>query len=207
MSLPQKTFALMLFAYPRGFRSRYGPQMTQLFRDCYRDSRGPLNMLAFWSRMAIDVVRTAPVERWESFTKDGLMKNLKRDALAFLGCALIIGSALLMLDYGRKHEIALILVIGYALDAMVVAGVIANLIVFLLVKASRLNALRIALWTMVIVHGSLLLIALIIGPHMGGEFRPMNVIAAYVVSFAIWFSLHWLWAKSKTDARLASSGS
>src|SRR5262245_51804085 len=161
MSLPQKTFELMLFAYPRDFRSIYGLQMTQFFRDCRRDSRGPLNGVAVWSRMVLDVMRTAPVERWESFTKDETMKNLKRDAIAFLACAAIIAIALLLLGYGRKHEVASILMFGYVLDAVVTAGVLGNLIVFLLVKVTRLNGLRIALWTMLIVHGSLLLIVLI----------------------------------------------
>lgn len=207
MSLPQKTFELMLFAYPRGFRSVYGSQMTQFFRDCHRDSRGPLHRVALWSRMVLDVMRTAPVERWESFTKDDSMKNIKRDAIAFLACAAIIVIALLLLGYARKHEVASILVFGYVLDAMVTAGVIGNLIVFLLVKVTRLNGLRIALWTMLIVHGSLLLIVLMIAPRIGGEFSFINLIAAYIASFAFWFSLHWLWSKSKRDGQLALSGS
>jgi hypothetical protein len=208
MSFPQKTFELMLFAYPRGFRTIYGPQMKQLFRDCRRDSqsRGRLNQVAFWTRMILDVLQAAPAERWDSFTKDDAMKNLKRDAIAFLACAVVIAGALLLLGYGRKHEVAFILMFGYALDAMAVAGVIGNLIVFLLVKVTRLNGLRIALWTMLIVHGSLLLIVLIIAPRVGGEYSVINSILAYVASFAFWFSLHWLWAKSKPDARLASSG-
>jgi len=209
MSLPQKTFALMLFAYPRGFRTIYGRQMTQLFRDCRRDSewRGPLHQMVFWTRMIVDVLQTAPVERWESFTKDDPMKNLKRDAIAFLACAAIIAVALLLLGYGRKYNVAFLLVFGYTLDAMVTAGVIGNLIVFLLVKVTRLNGLRIALWTMLIVHGSLLLIAAILGPRMGGEFSLNNVIVAYVVSFAFWFTMHWLWAKSKSYRQMAVSGS
>jgi hypothetical protein len=197
----------MLVAYPRGFRNVYGSQMTQVFRDCHRDSRGPLTGVAFWWRTVLDVVRTAPVERWESFTEDDSMKNIKRDAIAFLACALIIAGAVLLLNYGHKHEVASILVFGYALDAMVVAGVIGNLIVFLSVKVTRLNGLRIALWTILIVHGSLLLIALIIAPRVGGEFSYINLIVAYVASFAFWFSLHWLWAKSKRDAQLELSGS
>ena len=207
MSLPQKTFELMLFAYPRSFRSIYGSQMTQLFRDCRRDSRGPVNGVALWSRMVLDVIRTAPAERWESFTKDDSMKSIKRDAIAFLACALIIAVALLLLGYGRKHEVAFILVFGYVLDAMVTAGVVGNLIVFLLVKVTRLNALRIALWTMLIVNGSLLLVTVIIGARIGGQFSFINVTVAYVVSFAFWFSLHWLWTKSKKDEQVALSGS
>lgn len=207
MSLPQKTFELMLFAYPRGFRSIYGSQMTQLFRDCHRDSRGSLNGVPFWSRMILDVLRTAPVERWENFTKNDSMKNLKRDAVAFLACAAIIAVAFLLLGYGRKHEVASILVFGFVLDAVVTAGVVGNLIVFVLAKATRLNALRIALWTMAIVHGALLLLAVRIGSRVGGGFSFVNVTVAYIASFAIWFGLHWFWAKSKSDRQMAVSGS
>jgi hypothetical protein len=207
MSLPQQAFELMLFAYPRGFRSIYGSQMTQLFRDCHRDARGPLHGMAFWLRMILDVIRTAPVERWDSFTKDGPMKNLKRDVVAFLACAAIIAGALALLGYARKHEVAAFLVFGYALDALATAGIVGNLIVFLLVKVTRLNGWRIALWTMLIVHGSLLLIALIIAPLIGGGVSYINLVLAYIASFAFWVSMHWLWAKSKTEARLASTGS
>jgi hypothetical protein len=84
---------------------------------------------------------------------------------------------------------------------------VGNLIVFLLVKLTRLNGFRIALWTMLIVHGSLLLIAVIIAPRVGGEFSYISLAAAYVASFAIWLSLHWFWAKSKRQAQLELSGS
>jgi hypothetical protein len=209
MSFPQKTFELMLFAYPRGFRGVYGSQMKQLFRDCHRTSRsrGKLNKVAFWSHMILDVLRTAPVERWESFTKNDTMKNLKRDAIAFLGCAVIVAVAFWVLGYGRRHEVASILVFGYVLDAMITAGVVGNSFVFLLVKVTRLNALRIALWTMLIVHAALLLLAVVIDGRVSGGFSFINITVAYVVSFAFWFSLHWLWAKSKSDGQLALNGS
>ena len=61
----QRLFQLMLRAYPREFRLEYGPDMTQLFRDCYRDiqSDGLISAIAFWRRMIVDVIRTAPLER------------------------------------------------------------------------------------------------------------------------------------------------
>ena len=208
MSAPQKTFELMLLAYPRAFRTTYGSDMKQVFRDCQRNSQsGPLNVVAFWSRIILDVVRTAPVERWESFTKDDAMKNLKRDAIAFLACTGIIAVALLLLNYGRRHEVTSILVVGYVLDAVVTAGLVGNLIVFLLVKITRVNPLRIALWTMIIAHAALVLLAVIIGSRIGGGFSFINVAVAYFVSFAFWVSLHWLWAKSKRDGQLELSGS
>lgn len=58
----------MLRAYPREFRLEYGSDMTQLFRDCYRDIQadGLMSAIAFWWRMILDVIRTAPLERWEA---------------------------------------------------------------------------------------------------------------------------------------------
>lgn len=135
------------------------------------------------------------------------MKNLKRDAVAFLACAVIVAVAFLLLGYGRRHEVASILVFGYVLDAIITAGVVGNIFVFLLVKVTRINALRIALWTMLIVHAALLLLAVVIGVRVSGGFSFINVTIAYVVSFAFWFSLHWLWTKSKGDGQLALSGS
>ena len=133
------------------------------------------------------------------------MNNLRKDALALLGCVGIIVLAFLLLGYGRKHEVASILLFGYALDALVTAGIVGNLIVFLLVKTTRLNPLRTALWTLLIVNGALLLVTAIIGSRVGGQFRFGSVIVGYLVSFAFWFSLHWIWAKSKSNAQLAVS--
>ena len=52
----QRLFQLMLRAYPREFRLEYGSDMTQLFRDCYRDIQadGLISALAFRRRMILD---------------------------------------------------------------------------------------------------------------------------------------------------------
>ena len=133
------------------------------------------------------------------------MNNLRKDALASLGCIGIIVVAFLLLTYGRKHEVNSILFFGYALDSLVTAGVVGNLLVFLVVKTTRLNPLRAALWTMLIVNGVLLLVTVIIGSRIGGQFRFGSVVVGYLVSFAFWFSLHWIWAKWKSDRHLALS--
>jgi len=109
-----------------------------------------------------------------------------------------------LLSYGRKHEVASILLFGYALDALVTVGIVGNLIVFLLVKTTRLNPLRTAFWTLLIINGALLLVTVFIGNRVGGQFRIGSVVVGYLVSFAFWFSLHWIWAKGKGQLAVSS---
>ena len=68
----------MLRAYPREFRVEYGPEMTQVFCDCYRESnsRGLATRAEFWVRVILDVIRTVPLEHWETFRKGETMKNV-----------------------------------------------------------------------------------------------------------------------------------
>jgi len=201
MSRSTRIFQFALLAYPRAFRLEYGAEMTQLFRDCYRDSQSgnPLNRTIFWLRMILDVLRTAPRERLEALGKDrNTMKNLKTDVLGLSACLVVIVLAFLLLGYGRRHEVASILLFGYALDAIVTAGIISNLIIFALVSFTRLSRFRTALWSLVIVNGALLLIATLLGSAVDPQFSFGKVLLGYVVSFALWLSIHWLWSQSKT---------
>jgi hypothetical protein len=197
----------MLLFYPREFRRDFGPDMAQVFQDCYRSeqrSRGPGGIWSLWFQTFLDLARTAPKEHLEKLGKDdSVMNNFRRDALALLGCIAIIVVAFLLLSYGRRHEVPAILIIGRALDALVTAGIVGNLIVFLLAKLTKFNPVRIALWTFLVVHGGLLLIAALIGSRVDPQFSLTGVLIAYVVSFIFWFALHWIWAKSKGSAELA----
>ena len=60
-----RLYRLLLHAFPRAFRDRFGADMTELFgdrrRDAQRRGRGPL--LALWVRTAIDVARAGWLER------------------------------------------------------------------------------------------------------------------------------------------------
>jgi len=207
--LSLRLYWFLLLAYPRSFRREYAPHMAQVFRDCYRAekiNRGLPGVSRLILRTLLDLMRTAPKEHLENLGKDhSVMNNLRKDALALLGCIGIIVAAFLLLSYGRRHEVSSILFFGYALDALVTAGIVGNLIVFLLVRTTRLNPLRTALWTLLIVNGVLLLVTVIIGSRVGGQFRLGSVIVGYLVSFAFWFSLHWIWAKWKSDRHLALS--
>lgn len=201
MNMPrQRLFQMVLFAYPRKFRHEYGQEMQQLFRDCYRAekaSRGSVGVGALWLRTLLDLASAAPREHLENFGKDNaLMKNLGKNALAFLGSVALVVIAFLLLSYGRKHEVSTILIFGRVVDAVATAGIAGNLIIFLLMTITRLNPLRIALWTLVVVNGALLLLAALVGSKVDPSFSLGGVILAYVVSFLFWFSLHWIWSKA-----------
>ena len=191
--MSKRLFQLMLRAYPREFRLEYESDMTQLFRDCYRDiqSDGLISAIAFWRRMILDVIRTAPLERWEALGRRyKTMKNLKSDVLGLVACVAILVAAFLLFGYGRRHDVGTIWM--FALDAIVTAGIISNLIIFPLVMATRFSAFRTALWTLLLVNGALLLIATLIGNRADPGFNFSAVFVAYLVSFIFWLTFHWL---------------
>ena len=201
MSTSKQLFQLLLFAYPQEFRLAYGSEMTQVFCDCYRDtnSRGLITMLEFWLRVILDVVRTAPLERWETLGKGATMRNVKRDALGLLACLAIIVVALFLHRYVLTHGLGSTFLLGYALDAIVTAGVLGNLVIFVLMMAKRLSTFRTALWSLLIVNGALLLVAILIGNRVGG-FNFPAVFISYVVSFAFWATIHWIWSQIRIPA-------
>src|SRR5689334_13849374 len=118
------------------------------------------------------------------------MKNLKSDLIGLFACLAIIALAFLLLGYVRNHET--IVIFGHALDAIITAGIISNLIIFPLLILTRLSAFRTALWTLLAVNGALLLIATLIGNRVDPGFNFPRVLASYLVSFAFWLAIHWL---------------
>lgn len=199
-NLSCRLYRLLLVAYPYQFRQEYGFQMEQLFRDRYRDEacRNRLAIISYWFTTLVDLVLSAAREHSDNWGKDRhLMNNLRRDATALLGIIVILAAAFALHRWivisGRSGAGSSIFFLGFALDAFVTAGVIGNLIVFLLVKVTRWDSLRIALWTLLIVHATLLTIIAIIGPRIGGPFSIGPPLIGYVVSFAFWFGLHWVW--------------
>jgi len=101
--------------------------------------------------------------------------------------------AFLLLSYGRKNEIGSILLFGYVLDALVTTGIVGNLIVFILNKATKLDPMRTALWTFAIVHVSLLLLSVLVIGRIVPRSNVTAVVIGYVVSFAIWAGFHVAW--------------
>jgi hypothetical protein len=208
MSKAERFFRVLLRAYPRDFRNEYEREMLTVFRDCYRleeDRKKFVGVYRLWGRVLFDVVQSAPKEHLEKLEKENLlMKNLRRDAIALIGCVFIIVVAFALLTYGRKHEVSSILLFGYILDALVTTGVVGNLIVFLLVKTTKFNPLRIALWTFLTVHAVPALALVLIGSRLSPGFRPVATIVGYVVSFLFWFGIHMIWAQRQNGERLAT---
>jgi hypothetical protein len=68
-TLPQlalSAYTKLLRCYPRPFRSQFGPEMIQVFRDASRDAlrrSGPAGLLRLWLWTGIDLVITAGKER------------------------------------------------------------------------------------------------------------------------------------------------
>ena len=55
-------YRVMLLVYPRAFRQRFGPEMTQVFRDCVRDAYSGGDLLGLWARTLGDLIISAPAE-------------------------------------------------------------------------------------------------------------------------------------------------
>jgi hypothetical protein len=210
LPLHTRFYGLLLLAYPAEFRREYGPHMAQVFRDGYYAEKGrgqTVAVLRLWLRTLADLVLTAPKEHLENLGKENaIMKTMRRDALALLGCIGIIVIAFfllrLLLRYGRSHEVSSISIFGYVLDALVMAGIVGNLIVFLLVKTTKLNPLRTALWTFLVVNAAPVLVLAIIGSRIDPQFRLGSVLLGYVVSFLFWLGLHWVWSQTKKPPRV-----
>ena len=99
MSLHERTYRLLLRAYPEGFRSTYGREMEQVFRDQRREAAKCDARL--WAETMWDVVRSAPALRLEAtralwyediHAKEGKMKTMA--SLAMLIGAVVVASAL-----------------------------------------------------------------------------------------------------------------
>jgi hypothetical protein len=198
-----RIYTVLLNAYPSDFRDEYGWLMAQAFRDRYRDeaSRRPKSaIITYWFAVLCDLAVTATKEHGQNIRKgDHFMNNLRRDLVAVVGTVVIIIAAFALLSYGRSHEVPSILVFGRILDAVVTAGVIGNLIVFLLVKLTKWNPLRVALWTFLIVHAVPAILLALVGSRIDPQFRLAPTMLAYVVSFFFWIGLHWAWQSVRPE--------
>jgi hypothetical protein len=197
-------YSVLLLAYPREFRREFGSQMVLLLLDCQRDASTAPARTRLWLRTLFDLVRTVPREHLEKIRKENkFMRNLRTNLFAIGGCVLIIVAALLLLNYGRSHQVSSILAFGHVLDALVFTGVVGNLVVFLLTKLTSLRPLRVALWTFLMVSiVPPLAITLIAGPT-DPTFNAPKVLIGYVVSFFFWYGLHWLWANKLKPTAVA----
>jgi uncharacterized membrane protein len=185
----------LLFAYPAAFRRAFGAEMVQVFRDSYRAKVEQRRVFQLWLHTLIDLVTSAFKEHIEK--ENSAMNNIRKDAIAVLACVLVIAVAFILLSYGRKHEVSSILSFGYFLDALVMSGIVGNLIVFLLAKTTKLNSLRVAFSTFLIVHVVPLLLLVLIAGRNDPRFNIAATTIGYVGSFLFWMLLHWMWSKTK----------
>jgi hypothetical protein len=183
----------LLLAYPPAFREEYGGEMLQVFRDCYRAEARSGSLPGFWLRTLIDLVLTAARERADSSGKEGVFMNRRSDAVALAVCVGIIVVAFLLFSYGKKHEVSSILLFGYVLDALITAGVVGNVLVFILNKATKLNPVRTAVWTFAVIHALLLFVSVFVIASLVPRFNLAATVVGYVVSFAIWAGFHVAW--------------
>lgn len=207
-NLSCRIYRVLLAAYPSDFRREYGQSMLQVFRDSSRDAAMRSRKVAtvnFWLTILCDLVVSASKQHLENFGQEnGAMNNMRRDLIAVAGCAVIILAAFMLLSYGRVREIAPVLVFGRVLDAVVFTGIIGNAVVFLLVKLTKWDSFRIALWTFLVVTALPAILLAVVGSKVDPQFRLGATMLAYVVSFVFWVLLHYLW-RSTARGVLASS--
>ena len=189
MNIACKLYGLLLLAYPPDFRRKFGNEMLQVFRECYRREVSRRSLPSFWLWTLSDLVVTAMKERTDRSRKESLIMN--RNVL--LVAIAIIVTAFLLLTFGRRNDVASILLFGYVLDAVVTTGVVGNLIVFVLSKTTKFDPLRIALWTFAVVHAVPLLFVLLVISRNDPRFNLAATVVGYLVSFAIWAGLHFAW--------------
>lgn len=192
MNVSLRLYGWLLLAYPPEFRRTFGDQMLQVFRDCYRAEASSGSLASFWWRTLLDLVLTAAKERADS--SGGAFMNRRSDVIALLGCVGIIVIAFLIQKYGRENGAPPLIL--YILDPLVANGVVANLVLFLLLKTTKLNPLRTALITFAAVHALLLLVAFVLAAKVDPGIRLGPVVLGYVVSFLFWAGLHWAWRRS-----------
>ena len=198
-NISSRLYGWLLFAYPAEFRQELGDEMLQVFRDCYRAESRQGSLFGFWFRTLTDLVFTAAKERADNSGREGVFMNRRSDAVVLAVCVGIIVVAFLLLSYGRKNEVNSILMFGHVLDALITTGVVANVIIFLLNKATKLDPLRTALWTVAVVHVVLLTLVLLVVSRIDPVFSTGRVLVGYVVSFAIWAGLHYAWWRHRPE--------
>ena len=197
-------YSILLLAYPRQFRREYGSQMVLLLVDCQRDARTRSARRRLWLRTVFDLIRTAPLEHLNNLREENkLMRKLHTDLVAIGGCVLLILGALLLLNYGRSHQVPSILFFGHILDALAFTGIVGNLIVFLLIKLTRSTPLRVAFWTFLLVCLVPALALTLIAGAGNSNISAPNVLIGYFVSFLFWYGLHWLWSNKLKPSEIA----
>jgi hypothetical protein len=92
MMTPDRTYRLLLRAYPARFRATFGREMTTVFRDRMSEMRA--SPVRFWIEVLTDVVRSAPLLRLEAararWSTEPLTEEVVMMTMAIL--ALLVGA-------------------------------------------------------------------------------------------------------------------
>ncbi len=123
------------------------------------------------------------------------MNRSVKDIIALVGSLAIAAVASVLLGYGRKHEVQPILTLGHTIDALATVGIVGNIVTFLMLKVTKLNPVRAALWCFGVVASLLFVLAALVGGRVDAQFSVPKIAVAYLISFVFWFGLHWIWAQ------------
>lgn len=208
--LSNRLYRLLLAAYPAEFRHEYGAQMAQVFRDRCREVQGRrgggnsrAGLLRVWMETILDLARTAPEEHLQHAGRGvRLMKALLKIAAALVVYALLFMLIGKFLAGSREH---LPFLVGTLIDSLVAIGILFNFLVLLFVTTGWLAARRAVMISGIIT--SVLVIAMVAAIAISHpvDGRPSGaVIMGMVLSFLLWFGIHWLWAQKKTQTPVAA---
>ncbi len=100
----QSVYRLLLVLYPKSFRDDYGPAMSQLFGDRFRD-RGR----RAWLETAPDLARTVPKQRMEA-----TMARLSSGAQVVALAVVVLGAVAVSVGFGAGAAPLLIVIAGVA---------------------------------------------------------------------------------------------
>ena len=124
----ERAYALLLRAYPSGFRAAYEREMRMTFRDLVRDAgtTGP----GFWMRIIADVVRSAPAQHAAALrARHNSNQRMEESRMKPMGIlAVAIGllqsvNAIVELTHGGAAGLpGLVVVLAVVLGVMLVAA-------------------------------------------------------------------------------------
>lgn len=188
-----RLYALLLAAYPAGFRREYGREMALIFADRCREGAGRRGALAaVWCEALIDLGRAATRERWVSLSGGGrLLSTLRTVVLAALAYAftLLVVAPLYVGNAGRLPAFAC-----YLLDSLIFTGLVFNFIFLVLTLTRRRAGAR-------AVRASLALTSVVLAVMLAAMARDTRhpsdinlwVVTTQVLSLLVWHTLHLWW--------------
>jgi hypothetical protein len=205
-----RLYRLLLAAYPAEFRHEYGAQMAQVFRDRCREETGRRNggshragLARVWMETILDLARTAPEEHLQHAGRGvRLMK-----ALLKIVAAIVVYAVLFMLIgkflAGSRERLPFL--VGTLIDSLVAIGILFNFLVLVFFTTRLLTAVRAVITSGIIT--SVLVIAMVAAIALShpADGRPNGtVIMGLLVSFLVWFGVHWFWAQKKGQTQAAA---